>query len=166
MKYNKSKMPTFGVGPIYVLTCLILTISGLLLHFKGILRAGICERYKLFFQIAGIILIIFGVYLWIRAVVIEKINKNISAGKLVTTGIYGVVRNPIYTAFTFLFTGILLLTSNYILLILPLIFWIFLTMLMKNTEEKWLKDVFGKEYEEYCSQVNRVIPWFKRKTKK
>ena len=30
----------------------------------------------------------------------------------------------------------------------------------KNTEEKWLREKFGKEYIDYCKDVNRVIPWF------
>lgn len=29
-----------------------------------------------------------------------------------------------------------------------------------------LRDLYGKEYEEYCERVNRCIPWFKRKQKK
>lgn len=38
-----------------------------------------------------------------------------------------------------------------------------MTVLMKHTEEKWLKNLYGKEYEEYCKRVNRCIPWFKKK---
>lgn len=34
---------------------------------------------------------------------------------------------------------------------------------MKNTEEKWLKNEFEKEYEIYLKQVNRVIPRIRRK---
>ena len=44
---------------------------------------------------------------------------------------------------------------------IPLFFfyWIFMTVLMKCTEEKWLKNLYGGEYEEYCRRVNRCIPW-------
>ena len=104
-----------------------------------------------------------GLYLWIEAVIIQKINKKVKENKLITTGVYGIVRNPVYSAFLFIFTAILLFTSNYILLILPFVFWAFLTILMKNTEEKWLKNEFGKEYEEYLKEVNRVIPWLRNK---
>lgn len=38
---------------------------------------------------------------------------------------------------------------------LPLVFWLFMTVLMKETEEKWLKDLYGAEYEDYCRRVNR-----------
>lgn len=94
----------------------------------------------------------------------EKINKKVKEKKLITSGVYSLVRNPVYSAFIFIFTGILLLTANLYLLILPFVFWFFLTILMKNTEEKWLKNEFGKEYEIYLREVNRVIPWFRRKS--
>lgn len=27
------------------------------------------------------------------------------------------------------------------------------------TIKKWLKNLYGREYEEYCRRVNRCIPW-------
>ena len=163
MKSQEFKMPAFGVGPIYVITCLILTIGGICLHLKGYLYQGELNKGKIIFIIAGILLILFGIYLWLQAVIVEEINKKVKEKKLITSGVYSIVRNPVYSAFIFIFTGILLLTANYILLILPFIFWVLLTILMKNTEEKWLKNEFGKEYEIYLKQVNRVIPQIRRK---
>ena len=48
---------------------------------------------------------------------------------------------------------------------LPLffVFWALMTVMMKNTEEKWLTERFGKEYINYCKRVNRAIPWFAKK---
>lgn len=85
------------------------------------------------------------------------------ANELVTTGVYSVVRHPIYSAFAFVLTGVLLIYSNLYLLLLPFMYWAFLTALMKATEEKWLVDQFGKEYEDYCRRVNRCIPWFPKR---
>ena len=31
------------------------------------------------------------------------------------------------------------------------------------TEEKWLRDLYGKQYEDYCNRVNRCSPWFRNK---
>ena len=163
MKSQGFEMPIFGVGPIYVITCLILTIAGICLHLNGYIYQGKLRQGKIFFIIAGIFMIILGIYLWIQAVIIQKINKKVSEKKLITTGVYSIVRNPVYSAFTFIFTGLLLFTANYILLILPFVFWAILTILMKNTEEKWLKNEFGEEYEIYLKKVNRVIPWIRRK---
>ena len=152
MKSQGFEMPIFGVGPIYVITCLILTIAGICLHLNGYIYQGKLRQGKIFFIIAGIFMIILGIYLWIQAVIIQKINKKVSEKKLITTGVYSIVRNPVYSAFTFIFTGLLLFTTNYILLILPFVFWAFLTILMKNTEEKWLKNEFGEEYEIYLKK--------------
>ena len=163
MKSQEFKMPAFGVGPLYVITCLILTIGGICLHLKGYLYQGELNKGKIIFIIAGILLILFGIYLWLQAVIVEKINKKVKEKKLITSGVYSFVRNPVYSAFIFIFTGSLLLTANYFLLILPFIFWAFLTILMKNTEEKWLKNEFGKEYEIYLKEVNRVIPWIRKR---
>lgn len=165
MKSKEFKMPSFGVGPAYVITCLILMLVGMYLHFKGYLSAGKASRGKILLIIIGVFLIIFGIYLWIQAVIVQKINKRIKENKLITTGVYGIVRNPVYSAFIFIFTGILLLAANYILLVLPFIFWVFLTVLMKLTEERWLKIRFGKEYETYLKEVNRVIPWIRQQSK-
>ncbi len=33
---------------------------------------------------------------------------------------------------------------------------------MKNTEEKWLLELYGIEYANYCKRVNRCIPWFSK----
>lgn len=163
MKSQGFEMPIFGVGPIYVITCLILTIAGICLHLNGYIYQGKLRQGKRFFIIAGIFMIILGIYLWIQAVIVQKINKKFTEKKLITTGVYSIVRNPVYSAFIFIFTGILLFTANYILLILPFVFWAFLTILMKNTEEKWLKNEFGEEYELYLKKVNRVTPWIRRK---
>ena len=163
MKSKEFKMPVFGVGPLYVITCLVLTIVGLCLHLKGYLCKGELSKGKIFFTLAGIFSILLGIYLWVQAVIVQKINRKVRENKLITTGVYNIVRNPVYSAFIFIFTGLLLFTANYILLIFPFVFWAFLTILMKNTEEKWLKNEFGKEYEIYLKQVNRVIPRIRRK---
>lgn len=163
MREKDFKMPTFGVGPIYVFICFCLTVAGILLSHYGFLSAGLCMRGKVFFKVAGILSVLFGARLWIAAVLVEKINLKVRETKLITTGIYGVVRNPVYSAFLFVFTGILLFAANFLLLLLPIFYWGFLTVLMKKTEEKWLHRQFGEEYAAYCREVNRVIPWFRKK---
>ena len=158
---KKNTLPVFGVGPIYAVSCLLLTAFGLFLKKKGFLNGGDLPGLKSVAMIIGFLLIFIGVALWIYAVIIQRISKEISSGHLVTIGIYSIVRNPIYLAFLCVCTGILVTGHNVYLLIFPVFFYIFLTVLMKQTEEKWLLDKFGSEYIEYCKHVNRVIPWFR-----
>ena len=158
---KKNTLPVFGVGPIYAVSCLLLTAFGLFLKKKGFLNGGDFSGLKSLAMIIGFLLIFTGVAVWIYAVIIQRISREISSGNLVTTGIYSIVRNPIYLAFLCVCTGILVTAHNVYLLIIPVVLYIFLTVLMKQTEEKWLLDKFGSEYIEYCKHVNRVIPWFR-----
>ena len=158
---KKNTLPVFGVGPIYAVSCLLLTAVGLFLKKKGFLNGGDLPGLKSEAMRIGFMLIFIGVALWIYAVLIQRISKEISSGHLVTIGIYSIVRNPIYLAFLCVCTGILVTAHNVYLLIIPVVLYIFLTVLMKQTEEKWLLDKFGSEYIEYCKHVNRVIPWFR-----
>ena len=158
---KKNTLPVFGVGPIYAVSCIILTVLGLYLKKKGFLDSGELTALKQSAMVIGGLLIFIGVAVWIYAVLIQRISKEISSGHLVTIGIYSIVRNPIYLAFLCVCTGILITAHNVYLLIFPVVLYIFLTVLMKQTEEKWLLEKFGTEYVEYCKHVNRVIPWFR-----
>lgn len=160
---NKTHLPIFGIGPIYVITCFILMVFALILDYKGLLKSGNIIVGKIFIIILGIILIVVGVILWIQSVIIQKISDKIKKDCLVTDGVYSIVRNPIYSAFTFIFSGILFTRSNLFLFSIPFIFYIYLTILMKLTEEKWLRQKFGDDYVQYCKKVNRVIPYFRQK---
>jgi len=75
--------------------------------------------------------------------------------------VYAIVRNPIYSAFLFICIGALLFCRNWYVLILPPLFWVYLTVFMKLTEERWLSERFGEEYKAYSKRVNRFIPWRK-----
>lgn len=44
-----------------------------------------------------------------------------------------------------------------------IICWSYMSLLLVVTEEKWLRDLYGKQYEDYCNRVNRCIPWFRNK---
>ncbi len=155
---KKEHLPIYGVGPIYVGIILILTTIFSLLSYKRIIPYYQFSILNIPFIIIGGILIIIGIYIWIQGAFKSKIDDNIINNKLVTTGIYSYTRNPLYTAFIFVFTGILFIMNNLYLLILPFIYWLLLTIFMINTEEKWLKDLYSKEYIDYCKKVNRCIP--------
>lgn len=155
-------LPLFGVGPIYVIAIIVLTILGIGLSHFGYINFITAGKFKIIFRVLGITFIFLAVFMWSRAVILENIDEYIKNNKLVTTGIYTYVRNPIYSAFMFLCSGTVLIYDNVILFVLIPIYWGFLSIFMKLTEEKWLRDLYGEEYIEYCKNVNRCIPW-KRK---
>ena len=163
---EKEHLPRYGVGPYYTIGIVALTAIGVILSCSGVLDSGkIAEKWLIvLFVAAGVVTFVIGFLIWAAAALGAKsIDKYINSNTLCTTGIYSVVRNPIYSGLVLNCTGVLLIAHNVWLLILPFIFWIALTILMKCSEEKWLLKLYGDQYVEYCKRVNRCIPWFPKK---
>ena len=97
----------------------------------------------------GITLITFGNSF--RIGIDEKTNN-----KLITTGTFAISRNPVFLTFIVFFLGVFLTYSNMITLLFLL-----LLMMMAHRqilrEEKFLKNHYGKEYEDYCTKVRRYL---------
>jgi protein-S-isoprenylcysteine O-methyltransferase Ste14 len=107
----------------------------------------------------GYLLLPLGLILWGTAVV--QLLTGFSKGKLVTTGAYGVVRNPIYSSVTlFILPAVALLTLTWVYFV-PSIFLYAGVMIFIGVEEEQLKLAFGKEYEDYLARVDRLIPFKK-----
>lgn len=147
-----------GVGPVYVAVIIAITVIAVIAGKSAVFEKGRVDFLRIPLLI-GILLIVFGVYLWAGAMFQSKIDSHIAENRLVTTGVYALVRNPIYAAFMFFCTGVLMIAGNVFFMPLFFFYWIFMSVLMKCTEEKWLKNLYGREYEEYCGRVNRCIPW-------
>ena len=156
---KKNHLPILGVGPLYVVTIILMTIISITLSATGIIPVITFANFQWIFILIGILCFIIGITLWLKAVIIDRLDAHIIKNELVTTGVYAYVRNPVYSAFMFVCTGVLLIYGNLVLLVLPIIYWGFMTVLMKLTEEKWLEDLYGKEYIQYRQRVNRCIPW-------
>ena len=107
----------------------------------------------------GYFLLLAGLLLWGAAVI--QLMAGFSKGKLVTTGAYGVVRNPIYSSVTFfVLPAVALMTLTWVYLVAS-VFLYAGVMIFIGTEEKQLMQVFGKEYEEYVARVDRMVPFRK-----
>lgn len=158
---KKEHLPIIGVGPLIVIPQLVLAAvsigSGV---FEFGLAVSLVSSLKMPFTILGAMLIAFGIILWCQANFKVKIDKHIEENSLATTGVYAYVRNPIYSAFLLLVTGAVLLTANVVMLVVPVVCWLYMTIFLKITEERWLEDLYGQEYLDYCKMVNRCIPWF------
>ena len=155
---TEKHLPIFGVGPYLISSIEFITLFALALSYLKIIPAYTPNQIEPIFVILGSILIIIGVVFWLLAVTKSRIDKSIRSNDLITTGIYGYVRHPIYAAFLYITTGIIVIYGNILLFILPPIFWLFLTISMKKTEESWLIDLYGEQYINYTKEVNGFIP--------
>ena len=154
------KLPMFGIGPYLIYGIAFLNAAAVVLAAYVFKTGTLGGAWIYVFRIVGAIAIVLGLPIWFIAAVRSGMDEHITENRLKKDGIYAWVRNPMYSGWWFAMTGIGLMWHNIVSLPLFVIDWVILTVVLKNTEEKWLKNVYGEEYEEYKSKVNRCIPWF------
>lgn len=150
-----------GVGPKLFLVSAMLSSPIIVVAYLAYPKFVIDTDYHIFFQIVGALLIITGVIF--HAVSVITIRKAFNQNKLITTGIYGICRNPIYSASIIaIIPGVAIFLRMPFLLLVSVIGYITLRILIKK-EETVLLQIFGREYQEYRVHVNAVFPTlFKR----
>lgn len=85
-----------------------------------------------------------------------------SASALNTTGLYSVVRHPLYLGNYFQWLGVAMLPRNpWVVVIVSLTFWLYYERIM-FAEEECLRRTFGAEFEEWASRTPAFIPDFAR----
>ncbi len=152
------KLPLYGVGPYIVYGMAAVTAAGIIL-FSYVFRIGtLSSPWTYIFRISGGFLIAIGAAVWFIGALRSGMDENIAENKLKTDGIYAWIRNPMYSGWWFMITGISLMWVNVWILITPFINWLIMTITLKRTEEKWLLDLYGNEYVKYLRRVNRCIP--------
>ncbi len=83
--------------------------------------------------------------------------KPIEGGTLVTTGVYGVVRHPIYTGLILGTIGWSLLMSSLLGIGMAVVLLVFFDQKSRR-EEAWLMQSYPG-YAEYRKRVRKLIPW-------
>ncbi len=78
--------------------------------------------------------------------------------RLVVTGLYRHVRNPMYVAVTALIVGEALLLGSFPVLVYGLLVWCAFHAFVLLYEEPTLRRRFGPEYARYCAAVLRWVP--------
>jgi protein-S-isoprenylcysteine O-methyltransferase Ste14 len=126
---------------------------------------------ELFFSLICIVISLFG--LIIRALVIGHVPPNTSgrnryrqkAETLNQTGIYSVVRHPLYLGNFFMWLGIIIYIGHFwFAIVCALLFWIYYERIML-TEEKFLIEKFGDSYHQWAKSTPAFIPNFLKWTK-
>jgi len=88
-------------------------------------------------------------------------ETHLRADALNTTGIYSIVRNPLYIGNFFMFTGLVTVFANLYALLVFALFLIVQYYFIIISEENFLKGKYGNTYTKYCSLVKRLIPTFR-----
>ena len=117
-----------------------------------------------FLQYFGVLFFILGMIFLILSIISLMQNKT---GGLLQTGVYGIVRHPMYLGAILLFSAMVLFLPHWIMLILAAINIIIVYRFMLDGEKQNIKK-FGAEYRNYMKRVPRMnfviglIRWLKR----
>jgi protein-S-isoprenylcysteine O-methyltransferase Ste14 len=155
---NRKGMNIVGQGGKIILFMLPSLVAAILVDTYLHPIAALPESIS-FIRPVGYVLLVPGLILWATALI--QLLTGFPKGKLVTTGAYGVVRNPLYSSATFfILPAVALMTTTWVYFV-PSVFLYVGVMIFIRKEEKQLTRAFGKEYLDYMARVDRLVPFKK-----
>jgi protein-S-isoprenylcysteine O-methyltransferase Ste14 len=158
----RSREPRSWVG-------LALQLAGILLTWtiwrSPVASPLIAEQFILNIVLQYLALLIAATSTWLAMAAIRELGKQWSLQarvledhKLITTGVYGLVRHPIYTAMLGMLLATGIVFSHWGALAGGLVLFLIGTNIRTSLEEKLLRDAFGMEYETWSDEVPALIP--------
>lgn len=150
------KRTIWGVGRQFLVASLLYSVIILILDHMIFGERSFVLIFPFLRYTTGTVLIVVGFSMLLISII--TIKKVLSKGKLITTGIYGVVRHPIYGAWiVFIIPGIVLINGRFLALTIPIVMYVIFRMLIKKEEGQLIK-LFGVDYLMYKQKVNAIFP--------
>ena len=136
----------------------VLSLIGMVgVPFIGIVDWGSLGIGGIVMAVVGAILIPTGIAIAVWGVRTLSSEQSMGMkGEFVMKGPYRYSRNPQYLGDVLMMIGIILVTDSVMALVTGIlaILWFLLAPL---AEEPWLREQFGKKYEQYCHKVPRFV---------
>lgn len=85
-------------------------------------------------------------------------QKKVYADTLVTSGYFGLCRNPLYVGNLMIYAGTFLLHGHPVVMVAGTALFLFIYICIVAAEEHFLRAKFGPEYDAYCARVARWVP--------
>lgn len=151
-----TRLSRFGVGPKIVASVVACAALAAALSY-GFAGACIVPALRQATVVTlAVILILMGLPMWLIGAIAAMRAYN--RDELVTSGVFGLVRHPMYAAWIVLILpGIALLTASWPFLLMPLVGYTVFKALI-HTEDEYLQNRFGQSYADYRASVNEIIP--------
>jgi protein-S-isoprenylcysteine O-methyltransferase Ste14 len=103
---------------------------------------------------------------WLAMAAIRELGKQwslqarlVEGHKLVTSGVYQIVRHPIYTAMLGMMLSTGIAFSHWIGIIAAFVIFMIGTRIRTTIEEQLLRDAFGDEFEAWRRRVPGIVPF-------
>ena len=105
---------------------------------------------------------------WLAMSAIKELGKQwslqarlIEDHKLITGGVYQIVRHPIYTAMLGMLVASGIVFSHWLVLLIAVVVFIIGTKIRTTSEERLLRTAFGDEFDDFAARVPGLIPFVK-----
>jgi protein-S-isoprenylcysteine O-methyltransferase Ste14 len=155
MATEHRKLSRWGVGP--VLAILTVGYTGAVLGISRLLPIRMIIPIQKP-EVPWISLVLFAIGIPFLIISLFELHRAYGAGKLVTTGVFSLCRNPIYSSWNLLLVpATVLLLRNWLCLTIPFFMYGLLRALIKK-EEEYLSISFGEAYERYKMDVFFILP--------
>jgi protein-S-isoprenylcysteine O-methyltransferase Ste14 len=149
-------MTAWGVGRSIALISLSYFTLVAILHFSHPKIFVFTQTPYIIFPIVGTIFISLGLIMYVLGARI--ITSAFHEGKLLTNGVYSIVRHPMYSGLIVFFApGVALWFRSWLMLTVPVVSYIVFKLFIKK-EENYLEEKFGQDYLNYKLKVNALIP--------
>jgi len=151
-EYFRVAASTWGLAIIPIITATTRLLRGADLAFRP--------------WLASIGAAVFALALWIFWSAHRELGRNFSPTlvvreqhTLVTGGIYGYMRHPMYTAFWLWVIAQALLLQNWVVAIGGVVGWGILFFGRIGQEEAMMRETFGEQYDAFARRTRRLVPW-------
>jgi len=158
-KKIKNEMSYLGVGPK-----IFLCISPFILIF-AIISFLFEPNFQfpvesLYLTVLGTIFLVLGIISFVYSEII--LRKAFIASQLLTTKIFGYIRNPVYASMGLgILPGLLFYVNSWLLFLILPIYYLLVRFFIRE-EESYLEKKFGDKYVQYKENVNAFFPNFKK----
>jgi protein-S-isoprenylcysteine O-methyltransferase Ste14 len=121
------------------------------------------DRYYIIPLVLGITIALIGQVIRALTIGLKYIvrggkDKKVYAEDLVTDGIFGHCRNPLYVGNILMLLGVGIISNSLFFLLFVVPFFCFIYQAIVLAEENYLRNKFGVSYLAYTNNVNRWIP--------
>jgi len=121
--------------------------------------------YEIYYEMFALLISLIGLYIRVYTVGHTPINtsgRNTKEGQVAdslnTTGMYSIVRHPLYLGNFLMWLGPAMLTGNFWFIIVFILFYCLYYERIMYAEEQFLRNKFGKQYLDWSVYVPAFIP--------
>jgi len=150
---GEHKYTDAGQVILLIIFLIVWILDSFMLHYSTFLN----ENIKWYFRIIPGIIILFGAQYIAWSGIKTVFGEVREPPRVITKGVFSIVRHPVYFGSIFAFFGLVLMTLSFfsfLIWIIAIIFYYYIS----RYEEKLMLAKFGKEYEDYMKKVPMLFP--------